>query len=405
MIGVGSMLGAGIFVALAPATALAGSAIYIALGLAAVVAFCNASSSGQLAAQYPVAGGTYAYGKAQLGAVWGQTAGWGFLLGKTASAAAMSLAFAAYAVPTAGPLTHKLIAAGALLALTTVNVLGVTKTAGLTKVIVGLVLVGLALFVATSWLTPTGAEVDLAGAESLGFTKGPLGVLQAAGILFFAFAGYARIATLGEEVAKPRTTIPRAIMIALASTLVIYLVITVTVNHTLGPRALSESTAPLFDAVSSPWMGVVIQVAAALACLGALLGLMAGLGRTALAMARDSRHFTFLAQVNPTHNTPLRAEALFCVLAVILVAFVDVSRAVGFSSTGVLLYYAIANLAAFTQDPEHRMYPRFLQVLGVMLCVLIGFTVSPIGLLLGALAAVVIVAVSLALRLTTSKPD
>jgi len=392
MIGLGSMLGAGIFVAVAPATAHAGSGIYIALGLAALVALCNATSSGQLAAQYPVAGGTYAYGRAQLGPAWGLTAGWAFLLGKTASAAAMAMTFAHYALPGAPPLVLSCAAALALIALTTVNILGVSKTATATKVIVLIVLAGLALFVATSWL---GTPAEVATPSAAYLPSAPLGILQGAGILFFAFAGYARVATLGEEVTNPTRTIPRAIMWALGLTLVVYVVITFTLTHMLDQETLAQSTAPIFDAVQVPWMELVVQVVAALACLGALLGLMAGLGRTCLAMARDSRHFTFFAHVSERYSTPARAEILFCVLAIILVFSVDVTRAVGFSSTGVLLYYAIANLAAFTQDREHRMYPKALQVLGVVLCVAIGFTVSLPGLLLGAGAAVVIAGVAL----------
>lgn len=397
-IGVGSMLGAGIFAALGPATAKAGTAIYIALALAAVVAFCNAAASGQLAAQHPVAGGTYAYGRAQLGPAWGLAAGWGFLLGKTASAAAMALTVAAYALPGAPTWAHKLAAVAALIALTTINVLGVSKTARVTTIIVTLVLLGLVAFVATTWIFSPSAEVASPSPFPLTTAGGWLGVLQGAGILFFAFAGYARIATLGEEVREPRTTIPRAIMVALAITLVIYLIITFTVTHALGSETLAASTAPLLDAVAVGWMAPVMQVAATLACLGALLGLMAGLGRTSWAMARDSRRYTFFAHVNASHSTPARAEILFCVLAIGLVIAVDIRQAVGFSSTGVLLYYAIANLAAFTQTGEYRMYPRALNVLGVVLCVLIGFTVSPIGLGLGAIAAVIITAVNFLAR-------
>lgn len=399
MIGLGSMLGAGIFAALGPATAFAGSGIYIALALAATVAFCNAAASGQLAAQYPVAGGTYAYGRAQLGPAWGLTAGWAFLLGKTASAAAMALTFAYYALPGDHPLGHKLLATAALIALTTVNILGVTKTAKLTKIIVVCVLLGLALFVTTTWIN---SPAEVAPATPFHLPSGPLGILQGAGVLFFAFAGYARIATLGEEVTNPRRTIPRAIMWALGLTLIVYVVITLTVTRALGQDTLAQSAAPIFDAVattaSAVWMKPVVQIAAALACLGALLGLMAGLGRTCLAMARDSRHFTFFAHVSSTHSTPARAELLFCALAIVLVLTVDVSQAVGFSSTGVLLYYAIANLSAFTQTPEHRMYPRALQVLGVILCVAIGFTVSPTGLILGVIAAAIITVTALILK-------
>jgi len=125
-IGVGSMVGAGLFTAFAPAAAAAGALLLLALGVAAVVAFCNATSSAQLAAQYPTSGGTYVYGRERLGPWLGFIAGWGFVIGKTASCAAMAMTFAAYVVPGAW---QRPVAIGAVIALATVNYHGVTRTA------------------------------------------------------------------------------------------------------------------------------------------------------------------------------------------------------------------------------------------------------------------------------------
>lgn len=200
-IGLGSMIGAGLFAAFAPAAGAAGSGLLIGLALAFVVAFCNAASSAQLAAQYPASGGTYVSGRERLGPWWGFAAGWSFCIGKTASCAAMALTVAAYAVPTGW---QRPVAAAVVVALTAVNLRGITRTAALTRLIVAVVLTLLCVVVAGYWF---GGHGDTASLRLQGMSA--YSVLQSAGPLFFAFAGYARIATLGEEVRDPARTIPR----------------------------------------------------------------------------------------------------------------------------------------------------------------------------------------------------
>ncbi len=203
VIGLGSMLGAGIFVALAPAARAAGSGLLVGLAVAAVVAYCNATSSARLAALYPASGGTYVYGRARLGDFWGYLAGWGFVVGKTASCAAMALTIGAYLWP---PHAHE-VAVAAVAALTMVNYFGVKKSAWLTRLIVAVVLAVLAAVVVSVVVSGDTSVARLAIPSTASFA----GVCQAAGLLFFAFAGYARIATLGEEVRDPTRTIRRAI--------------------------------------------------------------------------------------------------------------------------------------------------------------------------------------------------
>ncbi len=189
----------------APAAAAAGHTLLIGLVLAAVVAYLNAMASAQLATAYPTSGGTYVYGRERLGEWWGFTAGWGFVVGKTASAAAMALAFASYAVPTPG-LVQRLVAALAVLALGAVNVLGVQRTAWVTAVLVALTLVSIGLVIIVGW---PGAGQGVPSLSCLVCVDNWDGTLQSAGLLFFfAFAGYARIATLGEEVVDPRRDDP-----------------------------------------------------------------------------------------------------------------------------------------------------------------------------------------------------
>ena len=367
-IGLGSMIGAGVFAAFAPAAAAAGSGLLIGLALAAVVAYANATSSAQLAAQFPTSGGTYVYGREMIGPWSGFFAGWSFVIGKTASCAAMALTFASYAAPAGW---EKPVAVVAVLVLAAVNTVGVTRTAALTKVIVVVVLAVLALVVVAASASGAGS------ADNLVIDPGPhgwYGVLQSAGLLFFAFAGYARIATMGEEVRDPRRTIPRAIVIALSLALVVYVAIALAALATLGPDRLASSSAPLAEVAAAggwTWTAPVVRVGAAAASLGALLALVAGIGRTSLAMARTGDLPQWLSAVHPRYAVPHRAELVLAVIVSLLIVTTDLRSAIGFSSFGVLLYYLVANIAAFRQDAAARRFPRALQIVGMIGCIVL----------------------------------
>lgn len=375
VLGLGSMIGAGVFAAFAPAAAAAGTGLLLGLALAAFVAFCNATASAQLAAQYPTSGGTYVYGRERLGDWWGFLAGWAFVIGKTASCAAMAMTFAAYVVP--GP-WQRPVAVGAVLTLAAVNYRGVTRTARLTRVIVAAVLVILAVVVLSS---VAGGAADAGNLSGWGAPEGgAYGVLQAAGLLFFAFAGYARIATMGEEVRDPERTIPRAVRLSLSLAVVVYALVALAALSVLGADGLAHAPAPLAAAVAAgswDWAVPAVRVGAAAAALGALLALIAGVGRTSLAMAREDDLPRWLAAVHPRHRVPHHAEVALAVVVSALVVAVDLRGAIGFSSFGVLLYYLVANLAAFTQSPEHRRSPRVLQVLGALGCATLALTLPP----------------------------
>jgi APA family basic amino acid/polyamine antiporter len=372
VIGLGSMIGAGVFSAFGPAARAAGSGLLIGLGIAALIAYCNAVASAQLAATYPTSGGTYIYGRERLGDWWGFIAGWGFVIGKTASCTAMALTFAAYALPGSG-WTQQLLAAAAVIALATFNYFGVTKTAGLARVLITLTLLALAIVVAAILLTGDTDSGNLDGWYKAGY-NGLYGILQAGGLLFFAFAGYARIATMGEEVRDPETTIPRAIPIALFITVGIYLLVGGAALLAAGPDRLADSTAPLVTAVEEA--GVeriepVVRIGAIVASLGALLALIAGVGRTTLAMARNGDLPGWLAAVHPRYRVPHHAEITLAVIVSLLVMAMDLRGAIGFSSFGVLIYYTIANASAFTQTGDARRWPRTLNVLGMVGCLVL----------------------------------
>ncbi|MEU1202261.1 APC family permease [Streptomyces sp. NPDC005813] len=376
VIGLGSMVGAGIFAALGPAARAAGTGLLLGLAVAAVVAYCNAMSSARLAALYPASGGTYVYGRERLGAFWGYLAGWSFVVGKTASCAAMALTVGAYVWPEQA---HA-VAVAAVVALTAVNYGGVQKSAWLTRVIVAVVLAVLACVVVVC----LGSNASDAGRLDVGVSTGAGGVLQAAGLLFFAFAGYARIATLGEEVRDPARTIPRAIPLALGIALVVYVMVAVAVLSVLGPAGLGGASAPLADAVraaGAPGFVPVVRVGAAVAALGSLLALILGVSRTTLAMARDRHLPGALAAVHPRFQVPHRAELAVGAVVAALAATVDVRGAIGFSSFGVLAYYAVANASAWTlsSSPLRRVVP----VVGAIGCATLAFALPAVSVVVG----------------------
>ncbi|MCT1710497.1 transporter [Dietzia sp. HMSC21D01] len=379
VVGLGAMIGAGVFVAFAPAAARAGSWVWASLAVAAVVAVCNALSSARLAAQFPAAGGTYVYGRELLGPLPGFLAGWGFVVGKTASCAAMALTVGLYLWPE----QSSVVAAVAVLALTVLSVLGVQRTATASKVLVGVVLAALAVFVVAAFVSSAGSSAvpGAAAPAAVPAVDGEalpgriLGVLGGAGFCFFAFAGYARIATLGEEVRDPSRTIPRAVVIAISVVIAVYAIVLAATVHVLGVQGVAASAAPVLDAAervpAGEVLAPVVRIAAGIAALGALLGGVLGVSRTTLAMARDRHLPAPLAAVHPTTRTPYVAEICLGVVVAVIVLAADVRQAIGFSSFAVLIYYLVANTAALRLDRRRRGLPAWVPVLGAVGCVIV----------------------------------
>jgi APA family basic amino acid/polyamine antiporter len=273
----------------------------------------------------------------------------------------MALTFATYVVP--NHWLQRLLALAAVVALAAVNYRGVTRTARLTRILVTCTLVVLALVLVLLY----SAVPDH---HSSGSTSA-YGVLQSAGLLFFAFAGYARIATMGEEVRDPARTIPRAIGIALVIAIGIYLAVAFALLRTGDPASATAPLAAAVDGAGAAWAAPVVRIGAALASLGALLALIAGIGRTTLDMARNRDLPGWLAAVHPRYQVPHHAELALAVVVGILVLTTDLRAVIGFSSFGVLLYYAIANASAFTQPAEQRRWPRAVNVIGLVGCVVL----------------------------------
>jgi APA family basic amino acid/polyamine antiporter len=371
VLGMGAMLGAGVFVAFGPATAAAGRAVPLALLLAAAVAWANADSSARLAATLPRSGGIYAYGRERLTPFWGGLAGFAFLIGKTASAGAIAGTAASHLLP-----RHATAAAiGAVVALTTLAAAGIRRGALATRVVVALVVGVLGAVVASA------AGPAVSGLRTLpegGGPAGAAGALAGAGILFFAFAGYARITTLGEEVRDPERTIPRAITLSLALVLVIYAAVGAALLGVLGTARLAASESPLADLASSVggggW-GVAIGVTAGIAALASGLGVLLGLSRTTFAMARDGVLPRGLARLDgrPADPRPVRAQVVAGLATILGIVLLDLRQAIVVSSIAVLLYYAIGHLAALTLPGGAR---RVVPVAGLVGCIAVAVALA-----------------------------
>lgn len=362
VVGLGAMLGTGVFALWEPALALAGSFLLLSVLVAGGIAALNAWSTAALAMVHPESGGAYAYGRIYLNRVSGVAAGAAFIIGKSASAAAAALVIAVYLVPDA----PRFAALGVIGVAFLIEIRGLHRTVWFSGVLVALVI---AILIA----------VGIAGAS----VPGPflplesptiLGVIAGGALFFFAFAGYARVTVLGEEVRNPRRTIPRAVAIAFAVVLAIYLGLAAVVLRS-AESGVTVGPAGLLDIVR-PWTGlsVATQIGVVLAAGAALLALIAGISRMLFAMAARGDGPTALAKVS--RGTPRRAQLLAVLLAAGFAGLGSLSWALALSATSVLLYYAIAHLAALRMAAGP---PRWVPVVGLVGCLALATSLAVVA--------------------------
>lgn len=398
--GLGSIVGTGIFVSIGIAAGVAGPSVILAIAVAAILAVCNALSSAQLAANHPTSGGTYEYGYVYLRPWLGFAAGWMFLCAKSASAATAALGFAGYALAVAGSppaLWRTLLAAGAVVALTAIVLGGIRRSNLANILIVSVTLGSLALFI----FGGLGGALRR-GAENLSpFFESPAGdgrpalarLLEASALMFVAYTGYGRIATLGEEVRAPRRTIPRAIIVTLGASMVLYMGVGLVGIAAAGASALgvagTAEAAPLVVVARGfdlPAVGAILSIGAITAMLGVLLNLILGLSRVALAMGRRGDLPAVFSRLSTRHATPAAAVLAVGVIILGLVIVGSIKVAWSFSAFTVLIYYAITNLAAIRMPRAQRLYHPAIAWVGLAGCLGLAFWVEPriwvVGLLL-----------------------
>jgi len=354
-IGVASMVGAGAFYVWAPAAALAGSLLWVSLILAGAIALLNALVMAQLALHNPVSGGAYRYGRTYIGPRAGFLAGWFFVVGKTASAAAISAIAARYLWPE----NPTLVAVALLAIFAAANITGLRTTAAI-SLLSAIVVVGFLVKLLVGASNVGGFSFEFDGESGWG-------VFQAAGLMFFAFAGYARMATLGEEVKNPKKVLPRVIVITLLGVLALYTAIALVTLGLLGPDRLAQSQAPLVD-IAPEALGPWVVGVAVLASLGSLAAILAGLSRTSMAMAQQRDLPQKLGVVWTRTSSPAIAELVMALGAIVAVVFVDPVWLVGASSSAVLSYYAIAHASAIKQPESQRILPVVTPWVGLVGC-------------------------------------
>lgn len=391
MMGMGSMVGTGVFVSIAIAAGIAGPAVILALALAALVAICNGLSSAQLAASHAVSGGTYEYGYKYLKPWLGFTAGWMFLLAKSASAATAALGFAGYLLNAFDMTNQTLLVSVALLAvvvLTAIVLSGIRRSNITNIIIVSITLIALVLFVLGGLPTMLAAG----SRNFLPFFQAEAGsgwenllpaLLHATALMFVAYTGYGRIATLGEEVRDPLHTIPRAIIVTMIVTMLLYIAVATVGVGAVGADVLGNAAtahaAPLEVAArqfAMPGLAQLLAVGAVTAMLGVLLNLLLGLSRVLLAMGRRQDMPPLVARINRAGTTPYVAVIVVGVIIGALTLIGNVKTTWTFSAFTVLIYYALTNLAALRLPPQARLFPRWIAWVGLFACLFLAFWVE-----------------------------
>jgi APA family basic amino acid/polyamine antiporter len=371
MMGLGSIIGTGVFVSIGIAAGIAGPSVVIAIAVAALVATCNALNSAQLAANHPVSGGTYEYGYRYLKPWLGFAAGWMFLCAKTASAATAALGFAGYLLHAAGGDGRWVvpIAVSVIVALTLVVAAGIRLSNRVNIAIVSVTLTSLVAFVLCGLPSVNSANLKI--------PMEPLSLLHATALMFVAYTGYGRIATLGEEVVEPRTTIPRAIIITLGVSMLVYIAVAVVAVGTVGAENLAAATggaaAPL-EVISQQFQSPIrvhglVAIGAMTAMLGVLLNLLLGLSRVLLAMGRRGDM--------PAAFSNVTAAVVVVGAAVAgLAAIGSVKTTWTFSAFTVLIYYAITNLAALFLSSQERLFAKWWAWTGLAACLALAFAIE-----------------------------
>lgn len=384
-VGLGAVIGAGIFVVTGVAAGVSGPAFIVGLIIAGIIASFNALSSAQLAAVYPHSGGTYEYGYRLLNPAFGFSAGWMFLISKLSAAGVVAIGFGSYfyqLVPLISPLALSIIA---VVFLTVANCFGIKKAGSLNLIIVSITLLSLLYLV-------FGGIPEVSIDRFKPFAPfGISGIAEAAALLFFAFTGYARIATLAEEVSHPERTIPKAVIITISTAILLYAAVSIVAIGVIGTEAMADSTSPLHvvsEALATPGIKTIVALGASTAMLGVLLSQILGISRMMLAMGRRHDLPPAFQSIQPTYRVPhlgIIITGSIILLLTIAGSFDFIVRAATFT---ILLYYSITNIAALCQPRKEQTYGRMIPILGLIGCLTMSVSlpfiviVTGVGLLL-----------------------
>ena len=367
-LGLSSMIGAGLFVNIAPAAIVSSYSLLFGLLIASVLAFSNASSSAQLARLYPETGGTYLYARKVLGNTSSLVAGIAFIIGKIISSIAIALTFGHYLYPS----SHKVAGIALVLIVGTVSYFGASKTASVAKWFVYSVL-GILMFYIFSVVSSENFTFIIPITKGLTMQS----LLLSSSIWFFAFTGYSRLATFGEEVSNPEIIIPKAILTGLGITVTIYFLTTYATLGIVDPAIIQNSLTPLkvaFDISRFSNFSFLITIASTIATASVLLALIPGISRVVVAMSRDGYLPNKLNSIHKKHNSAHVADIIISTIVVIGILTLNVIDSIKISSFFILLYYSLTNFSIIKLPKKQRLYSVFIAYFGLFGCLILAFS-------------------------------
>ena len=364
-LGLSSMIGAGLFVNIAPTAVISSYSLILGLVIASFLAFANASSSAQLARVYPETGGTYLYARKVLGNSASLFSGIVFIVGKIISSIAIALTFGNYLMPSYPKTSGVML----VLLVGIISYFGATKTASVARWFVYSV-VGILMFYIFSITTSTNFNFSIPISEGLSIET----LLISSSIWFFAFTGYSRLATFGEEVKNPEKIIPKAILTGLGLTVTIYFLVTYITLGIVDPSIIQNSSTPLkvaFDLSRFSNFSFLISIASTIATGSVLLALIPGISRVAVAMSRDKYLPISLSKIHKKYNSAYIADVSIALIVILGVLTVDVIEAIKISSFFILLYYSLTNLSVIKLEKSQRLYGILILYFGFLGCLLL----------------------------------
>jgi APA family basic amino acid/polyamine antiporter len=390
VLGLAAIIGAGVFGVWGPAAAAAGAWLPLAVIVSGAAALCAAAAGADVALAHP--GGCAVGGSALLSPAAARLAGVAILLGRAAAAATAAAVFGSYVLP-ARPL---LTGVGVVVVVTGLAVAGVAWTARSAWVLVGGIGIVLVVVVLVGVVAAGGDRPDVSAAAQVLAPVGPAsagapGVLTAAGLLFFAYAGFARLFPLGPELRNPRRTQRRVVGLTLGVTLAGYLAVAVALLVGLGVEPLAAAPAPLValvDTGGAPALGVLVRVGAAVACGSVLLAVLGGWSRTAVTMAERGELPRVLG-VRGSGGTPRLANLVGGIAAIAVAVLAGPVGALAVAACALLVHYALVGVAALLLPAEQRSWPVWVFAAGAVLCVLLALLLPLRGLVATALALAV----------------
>ena len=367
-LGLSSMIGAGLFYNLAPTSKISSYSTILGLLLASTLAFANASSSAQLASLYPQTGGTYLYANKVLGKLPGNIAGIVFILGKTVSCVAIALTLGNYISPIYG----KELGVGLSVIVFLIGYKGITKTAALARWFVLIVISILVFFCIAMLMTPS-TNVAIPLLE--GFSASNLFLSSA--IWFFAFTGYSRLATYGEEIKNPEKIIPSSILTGLGITVTIYLFVNWLALAIIGPEVIANSNTPLLVAMDVSVMSdfsFLIVFASTIATASVFLALLPAISRIYVAMSRDGILPNMFSKIHNKNNSAYVSELFVLLTVVVGIYTINITNAIKLSAFFILIYYSLTNLSVINLEKNQRLYPVSIAYYGLLMCMVLGFS-------------------------------